>query len=97
MFDIHKNTLGFNMKYETSYNTIESWEFIDFIALLTYHKTNAMLIASNLIKTFNVKDILFREATITQSMPSDSWKVCNLTKPLKDIFKATGVTIDVIS
>jgi len=97
MFDTHKNTLGFNMKYETSYNTMEGWAFIEFIALLIYHKINAILMASNLIKTFNVKDILFRAATITQSMSSGSWKVCNLTKPLNDIFKAMGVTIDVIS
>ena len=46
-----------------------------------------MLMTSNLIKTFNVKDILFRAATVTESMSSGSWKVCNLTKPLKDIFK----------
>jgi hypothetical protein len=97
MFDTHKNTLGFNMKYETSYNTMEGWAFIEFIALLIYHKINARLMDSNLIKTFNVKDILFRAATVTQSMSSGSWKVCNLTQPLKDIFKAMGVTIDVIS
>ena len=96
MFDTHKNTLGFDMNYETSYQIQEGWAFIEFLALLIYHKINSVLISSNLIKTYNVKDILFRASTITQSKASGMWKVCNLSKPLLEIFKALDVTIDVI-
>ena len=96
MFDSHKNTLGFDMSYETSYRAQEGWAFIEFLALLIYHKVNGLLIETDLIKKFNVKDVLFRASTITQSKASGSWKVCNLTKPLKDILTSLNVSIDII-
>jgi hypothetical protein len=94
MFDTHKNTLGFDMKYETSYYAMEGWAFIEFLALLAYHKINGMLADTGLIKSYNVKDILFRASAITQSNTSGSWKVCNLTKNLMEIFKTLGITIE---
>ena len=94
MFDTHKNTLGFNMKYETKYETQEGWAFIEFLALLMYHKINGLLISKDIIKTYNVKDILFRAATITQSKISGAWKICNMSKPLADIFRNLGVTVN---
>ena len=89
--------LGFDMKYETSYSTQEGWAFIEFLALLIYHKVNGMLMESDLIKNFNVKDVLFRASTITQSKASGSWKVCNLTKPLKDILSSLNVSIEIMT
>jgi hypothetical protein len=32
MFDTHKNTLGFDMKYEAKYKTREGWAFVEFLA-----------------------------------------------------------------
>jgi hypothetical protein len=93
MFDAHKNTLGFDMRYEASYAVQQGWAFVEFLALLIYHKINSMLVATDMIKTYNVKDLLFRASTITQSKTSGVWKVCNLSKPLIDIFKNLGVTI----
>jgi hypothetical protein len=52
--------------------------------------------SSDLIKSYNVKDILFRASAMTQSKASGAWKVCNLTKPLMGIFKILGVTIEPI-
>ncbi|MDR1200729.1 MAG: transposase [Tannerellaceae bacterium] len=97
MFDTHKNTLGFDMKYETKYETQEGWAFIEFLALLLYHKINGMLVSSGLIKSFNVKDLLFRAATVTQSKASGTWKICNLSKPLKEMFQSLGVSLEVIT
>jgi hypothetical protein len=97
MFDTHKNTLGFDMKYETKYETQEGWAFIEFLALLLYHKINGMLISGGLIKSFNVKDILYRAATVTQSKAGGTWKICNMSKPLKEIFQNLGVSLEVIS
>jgi hypothetical protein len=94
MFDTHKNTLGFNMKYETKYETQEGWAFIEFIALLMYHKINGLLISIDLTRTYNVKDILFRLATVTQSKASGTWKICNMSKPLADLFGKLGVTVE---
>ena len=94
MFDTHKNTLGFNMKYETKYETQEGWAFIEFLALLMYHKINGLLVSNDIIKTYNVKDILFRAATVTQSKASGTWKICNMSKPLADLFGKLGVTVE---
>jgi len=93
MFDTHKNTLGFDMKYEASYKVQEGWAFVEFLALLMYHKINGILVASELIKTYTVKDILFRASTITQSKTSGTWKICNMTKPLMDMFKTMSITV----
>jgi hypothetical protein len=91
MFDTHKNTLGFNMKYEIKYETQEGWAFIEFLALLMYHQINGLLVSSDMIKTYTVKDILFRAATVTQSKTSGVWKICNMSKPLADLFKKLEV------
>jgi hypothetical protein len=96
MFDTHKNTLGFNMKYEASYSTQEGWAFIEFLALLVYHKINGLLVASDLVKSYNVKDVLFRASTVTQSNASGTWKVCNMTKPMMEMFGKLGVTIETL-
>ena len=97
MFDTHKNTLGFDMNYEVSYQTQEGWAFVEFLALLIYHKINAILITTDLIKTFNVKDILFRASSVTQSKASGKWKICNLSKSLMEMFKNLGVSLEPIS
>jgi transposase len=96
MFDTHKNTLGFDMKYEANYKTQEGWAFVEFLALLIYYKINGMLVSSGLIKSFNVKELLYRAATITQSKACGTWKVCNMSKPLKEMFQTLGVSIDPI-
>jgi transposase len=97
MFDTHKNTLGFDMKYEASYHVQEGWAFIEFLALLSYHKIYGQLVASGLIKTHNVKDILFRTSVVTQSKTSGTWKVCNMSKPLMELFKKLDVTSEPIA
>jgi transposase len=96
MFNTHTNTLGFDMKYETKYETQEGWAFIEFLALLLYHKINGMLISGGLIKSFSVKDLLYRAATVTQSKAGSTWKVCNMSNPLKDMFQGLGVSIETI-
>ena len=96
MFDTHKNTLGFTMNYEVSHSIQEGWAFVEFLALLIYHKINGLLVAKDMIKTFNVKDILFRASTITQSKASGKWKVCNLSKSLMQMLKTLGVTMETI-
>jgi len=97
MFNRHKNTLGFDMSYEVSYSAMEGWAFVEFLALLMYHKINGLLCETGLIRSYNVKDILYRTATVTQSKSSGSWQVCNLTEPLKDLFGDLKVTIEPIS
>jgi hypothetical protein len=94
MFDTHKNTLGFDMKYEASCNIQEGWAFIEFLALLIYHKINGTLVSSGMIRSFNVKDILFRASTVTQSNTGGVWKICNMTKPLMELFKNLGVSVE---
>jgi hypothetical protein len=92
MFDTHKNTLGFNMKYEAKYETQEGWAFIEFLALLMYHQINGLLVHNDMIKTYTVKDILFRAATVTQTKISGAWKICNMSKPLADLFRKLRVS-----
>jgi hypothetical protein len=96
MFDTHKNTLGFDMKYEASREAQEGWAFVEFLALLAYHKINGMLVASDMIRNLSAKDVLFRASTVTQSKTSGAWKVCNLSKPLSDMFRNLGVAIDAL-
>lgn len=97
MFDTHKNVLGFDMKYETSYSIQEGWAFIEFLALLIYHKINATLIEKDIIKDLDVKDLLFRMSTVTQSKTSGEWMICNLTKKLREMIKSINVTFEPIN
>ncbi|MDR3186557.1 MAG: transposase [Christensenellaceae bacterium] len=96
MFDTHKHTLSFNMNYETSCPSQEGWAFIEFLALLLYHKLNRMLINSGLIKSVSVKELLYKASTITQCNENGVWKICNMTKPLADVFQSLGVAMESI-
>jgi transposase len=97
LFDTHKNTLGFDMAYEGNYKTQEGWAFIEFLALLLYYKIQGLLVTSGLITSFNVKELLYRAATITQFKAGGMWKVCNMTKPLKELFQGLGVSLEPLS
>lgn len=93
MFDHHKNTLGFDMSYETRQEVQEGWAFIEYLSLLMYYKLDRRLLENNLLKTYSVKDILFHTSSIIQTRVEDKWVLCNLTSKFKTLFEALGVTL----
>lgn len=93
MFDTHKNTLGFKMKYETKYKIQEGWSFIEFIALLIYHKINALLLNVNLISQYNVAAILKKLSIIEKTSYENKWHIYNLTEPLKKLISQLNLTL----
>jgi transposase len=97
MFDTVKNTLSFNMKYETKYDCLSGWAFIEFLSLLMYFKLNGLLNVTGLSKDYSVKELLLRAAAITQTNASGKWEICNLTKKSKELFVALGVSLEPIS
>jgi hypothetical protein len=93
MFDHHKNTLGFDMRYETRQEVQEAWAFIEYLSLLMYYKLDRALVRNNLLKTYSVKDILFHASTIIQTRVQDKWFLCNMTAKFKTLFETLGVTL----
>lgn len=93
MFDHHKNTLGFDMRYETRQEVQEAWAFIEYLSLLMYYKIDGILAKKNLLKTYNVKDILFHASSIIQTRVDNKWMLCNLTQKSKTIFETMGITL----
>ena len=93
MFDTHKNTLGFKMNYETSFAAQEAWAFIEFLALQMFYKIDGILINNQLIKSTNVGALLFMASRITQAKIGESWNICNLTKPDKELFDKLGINL----
>jgi hypothetical protein len=93
MFDHHKNTLGFDMRYETRLEVQEGWAFIEYLSLLMYYKLDSILMKSNLFMTYSVKDILFRSSSIIQTRIDDKWFLCNITTKFKSLFESLGVTL----
>ena len=70
MFDTHKNTLGFNMSYETDFAVQEAWAFIEILALKIFYKMDGILLNGK-IKSMNVEALLFRATRITQAKIGD--------------------------
>ena len=93
MFDTHKNTMGFNMGYETDYATQEAWAFIEFLALQMFYKIDAILLNNQLIKSMNVEALLFMASRITQAKIGSKWNICNVTKKDKELFTKLGVEL----
>jgi hypothetical protein len=93
MFDHHKNTLGFDMRYETRQEVQEAWAFVEYLSLLMYYKLDGVLTNNNLLKTYNVKDILFHASSIIQTRVDNKWILCNLTEKFKTLFETIGVTL----
>lgn len=96
MFDHHKNTLGFDMRYETRLEVQEGWAFIEFLSLLMYYKLDSILMKSNLFMTNSVKDILFHASSIIQTRIDDKWILCNMTAKFKTLFETLGVLLEPI-
>jgi len=93
MFDTHKNTLGFNMSYETDYAAQEAWAFIEFLALQMFYKIDGILLNNGMIKSMNVEALLFMAARITQAKIGGKWNICNVTKKDKELFLKLGVEL----
>jgi hypothetical protein len=96
MFDHHKNTLNFEMQYETKYDEQEGLSFIEFLSLQMFYKISQLLVSSNLQGDLSVKDLLLRAQTITQVRLAGKWQIYNVTENIKNIYTALGITLEPI-
>lgn len=96
MFDHHKNTLGFDMRYETRQEVQEGWAFIEYLSLLMFYKLDGELCKTGLFKIHSVKDILYHTSSIIQTRVDKNWFLCNMTTKLKTLFEILGVTLEPI-
>jgi len=93
MFDTHKNTLGFTMKYETTGNLQNGWAFVEFLSLLIYMKAETALEKNALTKSYTVHDALLRYAAVVKCKINDSWEIWNLDSRIKKQLESLGVEL----
>ena len=91
MFDTHKNTLGFTMKYEATGNSQNGWAFVEYLALMIYMKAEVALEKNALTKTYTVHDALLRFAAVVKCKVNNIWENWNLDSKIKDQLQTLGV------
>lgn len=93
MFDTHKNTLGFTMKYEASGSSQNGWAFIEFLSLLIYMKTETSLTNNSLTKGLSVSDALLRFAAVVKCKINGTWEIWNLDSKTKKLLDSLSVDL----
>lgn len=91
MFDTHKNTLGFTMKYEATGNSQNGWAFVEYLALMIYMKAEVALEKNALTKTYTVHDALLRFAAVVKCKVNNTWENWNLDSKIKEQLQTLGV------
>ena len=91
MFDTHKNSLGFTMKYEATGNSQNGWAFVEYLALMIYMKAEVALEKNALTKTYTVHDALLRFAAVVKCKVNNTWENWNLDSKIKEQLQTLGV------
>ena len=98
LFDTMKVTLSFNMNYETRYETMMGWAFIEFVSLQMYYEIDRVLNETGLYRNYNVGDMLHYLKAIEQSNcnADGSWKISNLSDKRREVLDKLGITLEPI-
>lgn len=93
MFDTHKNTLSFDMSYETKENVQAGWAFVEFLALLIYHRTAALLSSSDETASLSVSDAKIHFGGIVKCFVNQQWETWNINKNTLALFDSLGIPV----
>lgn len=93
MIDVFKNTLEADKTYMQNSQSIETWMFINFLALQWYYKIYQLLVSKNLLKKYSVNDLVTFLKEIKKVKINNSWHNVEITKKYQDIINLLGINI----
>lgn len=85
LFDTFRNVLMADASYMRSNEAMETWLFVNHLALIFYYRLYKRLVEHNLIKKYSPKDIIMHLDTIKKVKINDSWLDAEIPSKSKNI------------
>jgi len=93
MIDAFKNTLDADRTFMRGEKEMETWMFINYIALLLYYRTLHLLREKKLSKKYSPADILFYLSRIKMLYVHKKWTVSEIPKKTNTLLELLGLQI----
>ena len=87
LFDTFRNVLMADSSYMRSNEAMETWLFINHLALIFYYRLYKRLVEHNLIKKYSPKDIIMHLDTIKKVKINDNWLDAEVPSKSKNILQ----------
>ncbi|MBK8471346.1 MAG: transposase [Sphingobacteriales bacterium] len=84
-FDVYKNVLNADKTYMQGQAQMETWSFINFMALVMYYRIYKQLAAQKMLKNYTPKDIILFLQHIKKICINGEWVQAELTKKTQKI------------
>ena len=84
-FDVYKNVLNADKTYMQGQAQMETWSFINFMALVMYYRIYKQLAAQKMLKNYTPKDIILFLQHIKKIYINGEWVQAELTKKTQKI------------
>jgi transposase len=92
-FDFLKNLLNQDKSYMQSEKSLESWAFVNHIALLLCYKIYNLLKVKELISQYSISDLLEQLKYIDKVKINGIWKTSEITKKTAAMVNKLGLHI----
>lgn len=92
-FDFLKNSLNSDRSYMQNEKSLETWAFINHIALMLNYKVYNLLESNNLLSKYSVSDFLLHLKYIFKIKVNDTWFTSEITNKTKKLLEMVGVHI----
>lgn len=93
-FDCYKNILEADKSYMQNDISLESWAFINHIAMQLVYKIYEKLRKTDLLKKYSVKDFLTHLMYIKAIRINNIWKIAEINKSTVELLKKLDIKID---
>lgn len=93
MFDAFKNILQADRTYMRSDHSMETWMFLNFLALIYYYKIYHLLITHDLLSKYSPADFLLHLSRIRKVKISSQWIDLEIPKQSRTLLEKTNLPI----
>jgi len=93
LFDTFKNVLDADRTYMQSDEQIETWMFVNYLALMFYYNCYNLLLENKLLTKYSTSDILLFLSEIKKLKIDKTWYLSEVSNKYKELFKKLNITI----
>ena len=92
-FDAYKNIIHADRTYMHHQKGVESWMFMNHIALMCYYKIYQLLLKNNMLNKYAPLDIMKSLMQVRQLKINNKWVISEIPKKINDILVKMGIPI----
>ena len=93
MFDAFKHTINADRSYMRDEKGLESWMFINHLALVYYYRLYQLLMSKDLLRKYSPKDVLLHLSQVRKIKINNEWITSEITHKTKQLLENLGIHI----